>query len=128
MANEHIIVVDDDETNVNLLKMLLEMDGFQVKACKTIDSAKDEATAETNAFIIDCYLARGASGLDLLDAIRSGQTKAAKDTIVIMTSGDQRLREKALEKQATLFILKPFSPTTLSQQLTQLFKQGTTNG
>jgi CheY-like chemotaxis protein len=38
-----IIVVDDDNTNSSLIKMLLELDGFSVQTCE--DQAKATAAA-----------------------------------------------------------------------------------
>lgn len=128
MANEQVIVVDDDPTNVGLIKMLLEMDGFHVHACTTIDQAIQASAADTSAFIIDCYLARGVSGLDLLTAVRDGNTNANQDTIILMTSGDQRLEDPTMAAGATAFFLKPYSPSNLSTELTKLLNTGAHNG
>ena len=83
-----IIVVDDDNTNSSLIKMLLELDGFIVAACENQESATAVANQDTKAFVIDCHLARGRSGLDLLRAVRAGKTDANRETAVIVTSGD----------------------------------------
>jgi CheY-like chemotaxis protein len=122
-----VIVVDDDPTNVGLIKMLLELDGFSVVACTNMAQAKAAAEGAA-AFIIDCYLARGASGLDLLQDIRAGATPAAQDTVVIMTSGDYRRSDDARQGGANLFLLKPYSPAVLSEELNRLWAQGERDG
>ncbi|HID53325.1 MAG TPA: response regulator [Anaerolineae bacterium] len=126
MAN--IIVVDDDPTNTELIKMLLEMEGYNVTACYDIDQAKVAATGHSDAFVIDCNLARGANGLDLLHDIRQGQTGASSDTIVIMTSGDYRREAEALRLGAQNFLLKPYQPNDLTDLLNQLLTQDGTIG
>jgi DNA-binding response OmpR family regulator len=119
-----IIVVDDDNTNSSLIKMLLELDGFSVETCEDQKKAENAATPNTQAFVIDCHLARGRSGLDLLRAIRAGETEAKKNTAVIITSGDYRQEEESLEFGANLFMLKPYPPNSLSEMLTDLLAKG----
>lgn len=118
MAN--IILIDDDRTNANLIKMLLEMDGFSVKVGPDLQQARALIQETTDAFIIDCNLARGDNGIDLLKEIRNGETPVAKNIPVIMTSGDDRRSREADESGATQFLLKPYSPSKLSEELSKL--------
>lgn len=120
-----IIVVDDDNTNSSLIKMLLELDGFSVETCEDQSKAEKATTPNTKAFVIDCHLARGRSGLDLLRAIRAGETNAKMETAVIITSGDYRQEKESLESGANLFMLKPYPPNSLSETLTDLLAKGT---
>ena len=115
-----LILVDDDRSSTTLLKMLLEMDGFDVIACPNADMAVAAATNGVDAFIIDVYLAQGENGLDLLSTIRNGDTPAPKDCPVVMTSGDERRRGDAERSGATTFLLKPFSPSHLSELMREL--------
>lgn len=122
-----IIVVDDDNANSSLIKMLLELDGFRVEACENQEKAEEVATPETKAFVIDCHLARGRSGLDLLRAIRAGKTNAHSDTAVIITSGDYRREEESMTSGANLFLLKPYPPNALSEVITEILSKGALN-
>ncbi len=119
-----IIVVDDDQTNVGLLKMLLELEGFEVVSCTDIPQAKTAAASDVKAFLVDCHLARGASGVDLLNDIRKGATDAPKDCVIVMASGDHRLEEPTKAAGANLFLLKPFPPHELSGYLNSLLGEG----
>ena len=86
-----------------------------------VEGRTDEAAnAGTTAFIIDYYLAQGEIGLDLVTAIRSGDTAAPKETPVIVTSGDERRREAALEAGANTFLLKPYGPSVLTGEISSL--------
>ncbi|NJN53770.1 MAG: response regulator [Anaerolineae bacterium] len=116
----NIIVVDDDITNVQLLQMLLELDGFAVQAFTSLEQAMSNITAQTNAFVVDWHLERNTSGLDLLQAVRQGKTAAAIDTAFIISSGDHRREKEALEAGANHFLLKPYPPEQLSQLLAAL--------
>ena len=119
-----IILVDDDRTNTTLIRMLLEMDGFAVTACPDVERAQRAAGNGADAFIIDCNLAHGDDGIELLRSIRVGQTNADPDVPVIMTSGDDSRSGAAEMAGATRFLVKPYSPATLSSQLSELLGQG----
>ena len=123
-----VIVVDDDPTNAGLIKMLLELDGFQVTSCSNQLEAEQGTTADTKVFVIDCNLARGASGIDILKSVRAGTTNAAKTAVVIMTSGDYRLEDETMKNGANHFLLKPYSPDTLSKTISELLQIGGARG
>ena len=116
----NILLIDDDRTNASLIKILLEIDGFKVNVCPDLRQARQTITDEIDAFIIDCNLALGDNGIDLLKEIRQGATAVPSDTPVIMTSGDDRRSIEAEQSGATQFLLKPYSPSKLSDVLTKL--------
>lgn len=116
----HVMLVDDDRTNSSLIKMLLEMDGFSVTLCPDVARAKAAAGDGIDAFVVDCNLARGDDGIDLLQSIRRGETAAAANVAVIMTSGDDRRRNESMNNGANCFLLKPYPPSTLSTELTNI--------
>lgn len=119
----HILLVDDERVNGELLQLSLEMDGYTVKVCPGLATARAAITANMHAFILDHHLGQGESGLELLREIRHGQTAAPANSIVLVTSGDDRCEEESLAEGANLFILKPFSPLELSNQLTTLLQE-----
>jgi DNA-binding response OmpR family regulator len=115
-----IIIVDDDLTNTSLLQMLLEIEGYRAITCKNIEEAKTAAYDGADGFVVDCHLAGGVSGLSLLRDVRAGETAVSANTIVIMASGDHRIEVESLESGADRFLLKPYSPTDLSVELSKL--------
>ena len=120
----NVIVVDDDLANITLIKMLLELDGFTVGAFATVDEAKSKAAVDTDAFVVDYYLARGANGLELLHSVRNGETAAPAQTAFIVTSGDYRREEEALEAGADRFLFKPYPPEMLCKEIEKLLNRG----
>ncbi|NIP25099.1 MAG: response regulator [Phycisphaerae bacterium] len=116
----NILLVDDDKTSGNLIKLLLEMDGFNVTISPDLEQARQKTTKEITAFIIDCNLSRGDNGIELLREIREGKTAVPADTPVIMTSGDDRRSREAAASGATIFLLKPYPPSRLSDELKNL--------
>lgn len=117
-----IALVDDDRSNTVLIRKLLEMDGFKVVVSPDIKRTQNASLNGVDAFVIDCNLAQGDDGIDLLLAIRSGNTAADSNVPIIMTSGDDRRLLEAERAGATRFLIKPYSPSTLSAQLSELLE------
>ena len=117
---QSVILVDDDNTGTKLVKMLLEMDGFLVTVCPDTQRAKLAAKNGADAFIIDCNLSHDDDGVDLLKEIRAGSTPAPPEIPIIMISGDDRRFQAAEEAGATGFLLKPYSTSALSEELSKL--------
>lgn len=115
-----VIVVDDDYSTTNLMRMLLEMEGYTVSTFNDARNALEEAENGVNAFIIDCYLGSEATGLDLLRAVRRHTTADVRNAPVIMVSGDQRLAKEAVDEGADMFLLKPYSPKELTREIQDL--------
>jgi DNA-binding response OmpR family regulator len=115
-----IVVIDDDRSTTSLIKMLLEMEGYNVAASTTVAAAMADPHEDAVAMIVDCYLTKNESGIDFLHAVRQGKTDFRADIPAILVSGDQRLEEEAKEAGATLFMLKPYSPNELAAQIKML--------
>lgn len=96
------------------------MDGYTVTTCVEPETALAAAREGVEAFIIDCYLDKQTSGIDLLRSIREHENPSISEAPVIMVSGDQRLTEEVTEAGADRFLLKPYSPADLSKQVEDL--------
>lgn len=115
-----VIVVDDDYGTTNLIRMLLEMDGYSVLTFSETTRALEAAEEGVTAFIIDCYLGKNANGIDMLRSIRAHTDPGIRQAPVIMVSGDQRLAEKVITEGADRFLLKPYSPSDLTREIKAL--------
>ena len=80
-----ILLVDDDETMVSLLKTLLEMDGFEVVSSSNWqDIPADVRTSDADVLLMDCNLP-AVDGLDILVGLR--RDEELSNLRIIMTSG-----------------------------------------
>jgi len=109
-----ILLAEDDETMVSLLKTLLKMEGFDVVA---LDVDSDVAAAvqreKPDALFMDVHLG-GQSGMKILEKIRNNGDTA--NVRVIMTSG-MNMRDECISRGADEFLLKPFMPDDLLSAL-----------
>ena len=105
-----IMLVDDDETMISLLKTLLEMDGFEVVSSSNWqDIPADVRTSDADVLLMDCNLP-AVDGLDILVALR--RDEGLSNMRVIMTSG-MDMEYRAMASGADAFLLKPYTPDTL---------------
>lgn len=104
-------VIDDDSATRSLVKMLLELEGFQVFDLSTdIDEILQSIERlRIQALFIDVHL-HNQSGLDIVKTIRSHhQFSTVK---ILMTSG-MEVEDKCMAVGADGFLLKPFMPAQL---------------
>jgi two-component system OmpR family response regulator len=111
------MLVDDDFNTVNLLQMLLEMDGFEVISAPGGEEAMARAKeARPDAFLVDYHLA-DYKGVEVVRQLRAEADFA--NAPIIMTSGLDR-SDDALAAGATEFLMKPFEPNQLIARLQAL--------
>ena len=113
------MIIDDDRTTSGLLKILLELDGFEVTLAPKGETALEEAKEiKPDAFVVDINLA-DALGTDVVRQLRS-EEQFAKSAIV-MTSGLPK-KVEALKAGSDEFLLKPFEPDQLVAALKNLLE------
>jgi DNA-binding response OmpR family regulator len=112
-----IMIIDDDETMVSLLKTLLEMDGFEVSFTEAwLSIPREVEGTNPDILLMDCNLPQ-VDGLQILSEMRRG--KALASLPIIMTSG-MDMEFKAMAAGANAFLLKPYTPDTLYQLIQSL--------
>jgi two-component system, cell cycle response regulator DivK len=117
-----IMVVEDNDTNLYLVRFILEKSGYTVVEARNGLTAVETAIRELpNLIIMDIQLP-DISGLEATRRIRASEADG-KTPIVALTSyamvGD---REKALEAGCTGYIEKPINPETFVQQIQEYLK------
>lgn len=117
-----ILLVDDDPTGSDLLKMFLELETFEVLTARNLDNARTTLDKSFCIVLLDFHLSRNESGLVLLNEIRAGETNALTDIPIIVTSGDDRATQDALDQGASAFMHKPFAPSQLVEKIRELIQ------
>lgn len=105
-------LIDDERSIRELLKTLLELEGFDVVVFDQSNEKTLLAAVETECpdiLILDVHL-RYANGLDLLSQIR--QNKNLRNLLVVMSSG-MDYSHRCLQSGANAFIMKPYMPDDL---------------
>ncbi|OGO17062.1 MAG: hypothetical protein A2Z14_09155 [Chloroflexi bacterium RBG_16_48_8] len=105
-----VLIVDDDRTMVSLLKILLEMDGFDVVNISIGEQLLEKVRVENPDLVLMDVFLTDSDGKEILKQLRS--TKDIADVRVVMTSG-MDLAEQCMDAGADAFLLKPYTPEQL---------------
>ncbi|MEE9508644.1 MAG: response regulator [Anaerolineales bacterium] len=109
-----VMIVDDDRTMVSLLKILLEMDGFEVvNVTHGRDFLPKVREEKPDIVLLDVFLTN-MDGKELVAEVRKSEDLS--DLKVVMTSG-MELAEQCANAGADAFLLKPYTPEQLMKVL-----------
>lgn len=98
---KNILIVDDDETLLHLLKRSFIREGFKVVVAKDSIEAMERLKAENPAIVLTDLNMPSLSGIELIQYIR----KNTKDTaIIVMTAYPEEWNGSEVEA----FFVKPF--------------------
>lgn len=105
-----VLVVDDDKRILQILKLYLAKDGYEVLTCERGDDALDIALDPGLGIIILDIMLPGMDGWEVLKAIR----KYSSIPVIMLTAkGDISDRITGLDTGADDYIVKPFEPKEL---------------
>ena len=112
-AKQKVLVVEDEELMRNILRELLEDEGYEVFSADTAENALDVFSGnEIDACITDIKMP-GMDGLELLDSLKSIDENALVIIITAYSSVDSAVA--ALRKGAYDYVTKPFVNEDLLQ-------------
>lgn len=105
----HILIVDDNPTNVLLLKALLESSGYYNLASTTDPRTVLQHITEntTDLLILDIRMPF-LNGFDVMALLRKQLGDASPPVVVMTAQIDEETRKKAFEYGALNFLTKPF--------------------
>jgi CheY-like chemotaxis protein len=115
-AMHTVMLAEDDQTMVNLLKTLLEIEGFLVKIYggKTHpDLIQLLEMDKPDVLLMDVHLDT-LNGIDALRVLR--QRPGLNSLKVIMTSGSD-VKDQCLKEGANGFLMKPYMPNLLIKMI-----------
>jgi DNA-binding response OmpR family regulator len=109
-----ILVVDDDVAAQSLVKINLELDGFDVTCVADGQAALDALATERFDLVLLDLLMPGLSGLSTLGRIRDGD---GPPVIVLSGVESEDTHMTTLQLGAEDFVIKPLSPAALLEQI-----------
>jgi DNA-binding NtrC family response regulator len=112
-----ILCIDDDETALNIRKMVLEMAGYSVLAAIDVESAIQLFTSSAVDVVISDHLLQGKTGTEL-----AAEMKRLKPMIPIVIMSGMVERPAGIE-HADLFICKGEAPPIWLKKISDLLQQ-----
>ncbi len=109
MSEERILVVDDEEHIVELIKFNLENSGYKVLTCGNgVDAVKLAKVQKPELILLDIMLP-GMDGYDVCKEIRRDVEIASTPIIMLTAKSEELDKILGLELGADDYITKPFS-------------------
>ena len=105
-----VLVVDDDVRILQILKLYLCKDGYDVVTCERGDDAIDLALSPDVKLIILDIMLPGMDGWEVLENVRR---TSSVPVIMLTAKGDITDRVQGLDCGADDYIVKPFEPKEL---------------
>jgi DNA-binding response OmpR family regulator len=117
---DRVLVVDDDEKNLRLMKMRLLSEGFEVQEASTGQAALDLVEPFAPHLVLLDIKMPQISGLDLLKELRS---RGQDFPVVMMTAyGSEAIAVEAFTLGADDYLIKPFDTAMAARRLRLLIE------
>ncbi|MGC9326177.1 MAG: response regulator [Candidatus Hinthialibacter sp.] len=123
MANETILVVDDEEDILSLLEYNLIKEGYSVTCVTTGEDALKSANAITPDLIVLDLMLPGVDGLEVCRSLKHNAKTHEIPVIMLTAKGEESDVVKGLEMGADDYITKPFSPKILAARIKTVLRR-----
>ncbi len=126
MAKGQVLVIDDEEDILELLKFNLVREGYGVTTATSGEQALATVrTARPDAIILDLMLP-GVDGLDLCKTLKSDADTVNIPIIMLTAKGEEADMVTGLEIGADDYIPKPFSPRVVLARVKAVMRRAGT--
>ena len=123
MAKEKILIVDDEEDILELVRYNLSKEGYQTVCAATGEEAlKINAEQRPDLIVLDLMLP-GIDGLEVTKHIRNGNEEENTPIVMLTAKGEEADVVTGLELGANDYISKPFSPRELIARIRAILRR-----
>jgi two-component system alkaline phosphatase synthesis response regulator PhoP len=123
MAKEKILVVDDEEEIVELLRYLLHRDGCRTIPVATGEKAIETARAESPDLIVLDLMLPEMDGLEVCRILKNDDRTSHIPIVMLTAKGEEADIVAGLELGADDYVTKPFSPRVLMARLKAVLRR-----
>jgi len=104
-----ILVVEDNERNLKLLRDVLEYAGYQVRAAQTAEDGISSAISDPPDLVLMDLQLPGIDGFEALRLLRESPRTAAVPVVAVTAQAMKQDRERVLRAGFNGYIEKPIS-------------------
>ena len=123
MSKETILIVDDEEDILELLRYNLKSEGYVVLAAQSGEQAiKVAKQSQPDLMVLDLMLP-GIDGLEVTRYLRSNATTMEMPIVMLTAKGEESDVVTGLELGANDYISKPFSPKVLIARIRAILRR-----
>ncbi len=123
MAKETILIVDDEEDILELIKYNLNHEGYVILTAKSGEEAIKIATRSQPDLIVLDLMLPGIDGLEVTRFLRNQTATQALPIVMLTAKGEEADIVAGLELGANDYIAKPFSPKVLIARIRAILRR-----
>lgn len=123
MANETILIVDDEDAIRDMISMSLQLNGYQCLHASTALEAHALVVEHRPDLILLDWMMPGISGLELARRLRRDNTAKNIPIIMLTAKGEEDNKIEGLDSGADDYITKPFSTKELTARIKALLRR-----
>jgi two-component system phosphate regulon response regulator PhoB len=125
MSKERILVVDDEEDILELVRYNLAREGFQVACAATGEDALKKVGADSLDLIVLDLMLPGIDGLEVARHLKKSARTQQIPIIMLTAKGEEADVVAGLEIGADDYVTKPFSPRVLTARIRAVLRRRT---
>ena len=123
MADQTVLIVDDEDAIRDMLRMALEMAGFRVCEAENIHDAHCIIVDERPDIVLLDWMLPGGSGIELLRRLKRDDNTRDVPVIMLTAKTTQDNMIQGLDVGADDYITKPFAPRELIARVQALLRR-----
>jgi two-component system alkaline phosphatase synthesis response regulator PhoP len=123
MAKESILVVEDEEDILELIRYNLTKEGYQVTCSGTGEDGLKAARAKHPDLVLLDLMLPGVDGLEICKALKADGGTQDIPVVILTAKGEESDIVTGLELGADDYIVKPFSPKVLIARLRAVLRR-----
>lgn len=121
-STKTVLIVDDDESVLNLLEILVRRDGFKVDLATTGDRALQRLERKPDAMLLDLMLPGNTTGFDVLRRLQEVQRAVPPIIVVTAFMTDPSIKKVEQDPNVIAVIPKPINQEKLLGALHKALK------
>jgi two-component system cell cycle response regulator DivK len=122
--NHVILLVEDNERNLKLVRDVLEYVGYDVRVARTAEDGIALAVKEPPDLVLMDLQLPGIDGMEALRRLRENQRTADIPVVAVTAQAMKQDRERALEAGFNGYIEKPISVRAFPDQVRSFLSAG----
>ncbi len=123
MSKGRVLIVDDEEDILELLRYILAREGFLVKSATTGEEAVRLSLQEMPDLIVMDIILPGMDGLEATKEIKRNPKTAGVPVLMLSAKAEDSDIVVGLELGADDYVTKPFSPSVLLARIKTLLRR-----
>lgn len=123
MPKGKILIIDDEQDLVRLVKEILELEDFQVSGAYDGEEGLRKATSEIPDLILLDIKMPGLNGFQVLERLKIDKATSNIPVVMLTTSLLRRDRDKAFHLGAVDYVIKSLEGFELGERIRKILKE-----